>query len=154
MKTTVYLNKTAEELLKRAKEYDPDYSVSIAAEEGLKQFVEKKNIQFTGMKEEIAKKGTYSSEEFYGSQARFNGRKLAHERIAMVGQDTYEYQTLYLTKKGKYLVQITTVDERDGEQVLDYYICHTLKELQGKASPILLTKAGKTPGEFLPDLDI
>jgi len=154
MKTTVYLNKTAEELLKRAKEYDPDYSVSNAIEEGLSQFVEKMNIQFTGMEEQIATKGTSSHGEFYGAKAKFIGKKLAQVRIGEIGPDSDEYQTLYLTKKGKYLVQIITEDSRDGDQVYEYHICHTLKELQGIASPLLLTKAGNTEGELLEDLDI
>lgn len=154
MKTTVYLNKTAEELLKRAKEYDPDYSVSNAIEEGLKQFVDKMNAQFTGMSEQIAVKGSETSEGFYGTKAKFIGKKLAHAEIKQVGPEAYEYQTVFLTKKGKYLVQYSTENVSVSEFVYDYEVCHSVKELQEKASPTVLSKAGKTEGELLEDLDI
>ena len=154
MKSSVYLNKTAEELFQRAKEYDPEYSLSMAVEEGLTQFVEKMNIQFTGMEEQIATLGSMDCGDFYGTKAKFIGKKLAHERIGEVEPDIDEYQTVYLTKKGKYLVQYAFQNATAGEIEYKYEICHSVKELQEKASPILLTKAGKTAGELLPDLDI
>lgn len=154
MKTTVYLNKDTEELFQRAKEYDPDYSISNAVEEGLRQFVDRMNIQYTGMSEQIASKGTKTPDGFYGSKAKFVGKNLASIQTRQVGLQSYEYQDLFLTKKGKYLIQKTIEDSSIGEQVLDYIVCHSMKELQKEASPLILTLAGNTAGELLEDLDI
>lgn len=154
VKTTIYLNQPSEERYKKIKAINPSYSLSEAAEEGLKLEEVKLDTQLTGMCEQVATKGSESSQGFYGAKAKFVGRKLAHEQINQVGPEAYEYQTLYLTKKGKYLIQYSKEDLSAGEFVYDYEICHSVKELQVKASPILLTKAGNTAGELLEDLDI
>lgn len=154
MKTTVYLNKTAEDLFQRAKEFNPDYSISNAVEEGLRVFVDKMNIQYTGMDEQIATTGSNSSEGFFGNKVKFVGKKLASTNTNQVDPEIKETQTLYLTKKGKYLIQADVIDLRDGESKHMYEICHTVKELQEKASPVLLVKAGNTAGELLEELDI
>jgi hypothetical protein len=154
VKTTIYLNQPSEERYKKIKAINPSYSLSEAAEEGLKLEEVKLDTQLTGMEEQIATKGTHLRGDFYGTKAKFIGIKLAHERTGEVGPDRYEYQTLYLTKKGKYLLQISTEDARDGEIVQDYKVCNSIAELQKVASPVLLTKAGTTEGELLPDLDI
>lgn len=154
MKTTIYLNQPSEERYKKIKAINPNYSLSEAAEEGLKLEETKLDTQLTGMAEQVATKGSESSMGFFGAKAKFVGRKLAQEQIKQVGPDAYEYQILYLTKKGKYLIQFSTEDTAVGEFVSDYVICHSIKELQEKASPILLTKAGSTAGELLEDLDI
>jgi hypothetical protein len=154
VKTTVYLNQPTEERFKKIKASNPDYSLSEAVELGLKVEEERISTQLTGMEEQIAKKGTDDRGDFYGTKAKFVGRKLAQEQVGQVGDETYVWQTIYLTKKGKYLLQEATVDERDGETVYGYEVCNTIKELQEKASAVVLSKAGRTEGEFLPDLDI
>lgn len=154
MKTTVYLNKVAEELLQRAKEYDPDYSVSNAIEEGLKHFVERMEKRFTGMSEKIATQGTLSHGEFCGSKSKFIGKQLASMDLGESGFAKTRVGTLYLTKKGKYLYQYVDQDERDGEQKYDYEICHSFKELNEKVPAVLREKAGSTAGELLDELDI
>lgn len=154
MKTTVYLNQATEERFKKIKTSNPDYSLSEAVEVGLKFEEERINTQLTGMSEQIATNGTDDHGEFYGTKAKFMGVKLAHVRVRQSGPESYEYETLYLTKKGKYLIQYATEKDDVGEIVWRYEICPTVKELQQKASPTLLTQAGRTEGEFLEDLDI
>lgn len=154
MKTTVYLNKDTEELLKRAKEYDPDYSVSNAVEDGLRYFVDKMNNQYTGMSEQIAIKGNECPEGFFGSKAKFVGKKLADVETGQVGQYEYERQALFLTKKGKYLIQKKIQTTGFHQIKYDYIVCNTIKDLQDEAEAVLLTAAGKTAGELLEDLDI
>lgn len=154
MKTTVYLNQPTEERFKWIKANNPEYSLSEAVEVGLKFEEERLSAQLTGMKEQIAINGTDDRGEFYGTKAKFMGARLAHVRVRQIGPETYENETLYLTKKGKYLIQFATEKEDEGETVWSYEICPTVKELQGKASPVLLTQAGRTEGEFLEDLDI
>jgi len=154
VKTSVYLNEAAEERFKKIKAINPSYNVSEAADAGLKLEEARIDTQLTGMEEQIAINGTDARGEFYGTKAKFVGRKLAHEQVRQVGIESYEYEILYLTKKGKYLLQFITEDQSDGEQVFTYKICNSLKELQAIASPVVLTKAGSTECEFLEELDI
>lgn len=154
MKTTVYLNEAAEERLKKIKAINPSYTVSEAADAGLKLEEAKVDAQLTGITEQIAFRGSSIMGEFIGTKAKFFGRELATVRTSQTGPDTYEYQKLYITKKNQYLIQFDEHDEHYYEQKLDYEICPTVKELQQKASPTLLTSAGRTKGEFLEDLDI
>ncbi|BBA71035.1 hypothetical protein [Geobacter sulfurreducens] len=155
MKTTVYLNKNAEEYYRRAKEYDPDYSLSDATSEGLKQFVEKMDAQFRGMTEICILDGTEDrlSTLIYGRMVKFIGKKLSSYTVE-IGQSKYQYENLYLTKKGKYLYQAGEDIEDTGELTSRFVVCHTLKELREKASPSLLMQAGNSVGEFLEELDV
>lgn len=154
MKTSVYLNKAAEERYKKIKAIEPDYSLTMATDAGLKVKIEQMNAQLTDMTEQIAWKGNQVREGYFGTKVKFFGKKLASVETNQVGPESYEYQTLYLTKKGNYLVQITIEDKSVGDYEYDYEVCYSIKELQEKASPILLTKAGKTPGELLEEIDI
>jgi hypothetical protein len=154
MKTTVYLNEAAEERFKKIKAVNPNYSLSEATDAGLRLEETKVDTQLSGMEEQIAVKGNSNQGAFYGTKAKFVGRKLARVQIGPVGVDAYDYQTLYFTKKGKYLIQFTTENDIIGDYEYTYVICNTIEELQQEASAKLLTEAGTTAGEFLEDLDI
>jgi hypothetical protein len=155
VKTTVYLNKVAEELYRRAKEYNPDYSLSDATQEGLKQFVEKMDAHFKGMTEIPILEGTEDrfNKVIFGRMVKFIGKKLSHTELE-IRDDVYEYENLFLTKKGKYLLQYGINDEQSGELTSKFEVCHSLKELREKASSELLMRAGETAGEFLEELDV
>ena len=154
MKTTVYLNEAAEERFKKIKAINPTYSLSEATDAGLKLEEAKVDTQLTGMVDQIAKKGDMFNGDFYGTKAKFIGRVLADTPTGQVGSDEVEHQTLYITKKGQYLIQKTVCCTVSGNEKYEYEVCPTVQDLQQKASPNLLTKAGKTEGELLEDLDI
>jgi hypothetical protein len=155
MKTTVYLNKDTEELYRRAKEIEPNYSISDAVKEGIKLFVNSMEAKYSGMQEIILFEGTeYRAEgEEVGKRVKFVGKVLGSIETRRVGEFEAEFQKLFLTRKGKYILE-TFYEDTDGTRTSSFEICHTLEELREKADPYLLMNAGETKGELLEELDV
>lgn len=154
-KTTIYLNKEAEENFRRAKEYDEGYSLSNATADGLKAFVMSMDIKTKGMNEIIILDGEedHVSGQTFGRRVKFIGKKLSAVGWD-VGPNTDEQRVLYYTRKGKYIVQFV---ERDGDGVRrsTFKKYEALKELHSAGlPPALLAQAETVPGELCEELDV
>src|SRR6185369_3598261 len=105
-KTTIYLNKEAEEYARRAKEYDDGYTASNAVSDGFKAYVDKMDMKTKGMSDIIVLEGEedLSSDNTFGRRVKFVGKLLsAIERDT--GMAEPEIIRLYYTRKGRYLVE-------------------------------------------------
>lgn len=153
-KTTVYLNKDVEDALRRAKEYDPDYTASIAAAEGVRAFVAKMDIQTKGMCEVIILDGELDKPtgDTFGRRVKFVGKKLSSYSVE-TGMDKSMVYTLFYTRKGNYVVQIA---EDDVDYVKSKFVkFDSLKDLRAAGYPPNLLKNAETvPGELCEELDI
>ena len=153
-KTTIYLNKDAEENYRKAKEYDEAYSLSNATTEGLKAYVDMMDKQAKGMKDYIVLDGEedQSIGHTFGRRVKFVGKQLS-SIVRDIGANETEELTLYYTRKGKYLV--ATI-QQDGPVSKSWFkIYESLKDLHvAGLPPNLLAQAESVPGELCEELDI
>ncbi len=152
---SVYIPEKQEELLKQAMEYGGD-STSGVIIKALEIYVSHMEDRYKGIEEKIILDGTidHRTGEIFGRKVKFYGKELASIRTREVGPEAVEHQTLYLTKKGKYILETTIFDKSAGEESTTFEVCHSLDDLRQKANADLLVKAGKTAGEFLEELDV
>lgn len=153
-KTTVYLNKDVEDALRRAKEYDPDYTASIAVAEGVRAFVAKMDLKTKGMSDVIILDGESdrSTGDTFGRRIKFVGKKLSSWSVE-TGMATSTDYTLYYTRKGNYVVKI---EEDDVDYVKSKFVkFDSLKDLHAAGyPPNLLANAETVQGELCEELDI
>ena len=105
-KTTIYLNKEAEEIYQVAKEYAGD-NLSAVIVQGLKLYVDKMDTMTKGMEEVIIFDGIKNLVDMIsrGKNLKFIGIKLAETPATDLYGDSELYVfRLYLTRKGKFLV--------------------------------------------------
>ena len=153
-KTTVYLNKEAEEYASRAKEYDDGYTASNAVSDGFRAYVDKMDKQTKGMKDVIVLDGEEDQSDgtTFGRRVKFVGKLLSSiER--QIGVTETEELVLFYTRKGKYLVATIQQDGPVSKSWFNVY--ESLKELRAAGlPPNLLAKAESVPGELCEELDI
>jgi hypothetical protein len=145
-KTTIYLNKEAEVIYQKAKEYAGD-NLSAVIVQGLKLYVEKMEMMTKGMQEIIIFVGkNYLMDQMaQGKNMKFIGMKLASETTQDIyGERVVQIHTLYLTRKGKFLMDSTTVDEKEYTETSNYKIYETFSDVMAAGYPYkLLDEARK-----------
>lgn len=153
-KTTVYLNKEAEEYAKRAKEYDENYTASNAVSDGFKAYVHKMDIKTKGMIDYIVLDGEEDQSDgtTFGRRVKFVGKRLS-SIVINIGRDETQELILFYTRKGKYLVAIIKQDGPVSKSWFNVY--ESLKDLHAAGlPPNLLSKAESVPGDLCEELDI
>jgi len=133
-KTTIYLNKDAQATYDKAKEYAGDNLSSIIAQ-GLKFYVDKMDAQAKGMEDQVIFKGVRYGEDdmMQGKNIKFVGRLLSRE--TEVKGDTEKKYTLFLTRKGQFLVHTFSLDMTNAEATSDYIIYPSYAEVLAVGLP-------------------
>lgn len=141
-KTTIYLNKEAEEIYKVAKEYAGD-NLSAVIVQGLKLYVEKMDTMTKGMEEVIIFEGTRYLENgaSQGKNLKFIGLRLAGVCVnEFYDNGTKDVFELYLTRKGKFLVSVSSTDGAEIIEKCFYDVHNTFSEVSAKGYPEFLIK--------------
>ncbi|MBT0652907.1 hypothetical protein [Geomobilimonas luticola] len=157
-KTTIYLNKEAEEIYRQAKEYAGD-NLSAVIVQGLKLYVEKMDMMAKGMTEQVIFDGKRFMHEdiCQGKNLKFIGMKLAEGSTEYGHGDEYCHCfTLYLTRKGKFLVASSNVDQKSYIENFFYKVFDTFTEVMaaGYPSSMLEEARMKMPEVACEELDV
>lgn len=156
-KTTIYLNKEAQATYDKAKEYAGDNLSSIIAQ-GLTFYVNKMDAQAKGMEDQIIFEGEHFGDDDMrqGKNIKFVGRKLATGKVGQGDGELETIYTLYLTRKGKFLVHIYSLDMVAMVARFTYKIYETYAEVLAAGLPSkMLDEARKQmPDVACEELDI
>lgn len=157
-KTTIYLNKEAEEIYRTAKEYAGD-NLSAVIVQGLKLYVEKMDMMTKRMEEIILFIGeTDLMEQFTkGKNIKFTGMHLAKETAPDIYGDglTCTY-TIFLTRKGNFLIYKDVINQKEYIQTDSYKVFEKFSDVMEAGYPYkLLDEARqKIPEVACEELDI
>lgn len=154
-KTTIYLNKDAQATYDKAKEYAGDNLSSIIAQ-GLTFYVNKMDAQAKGMEDHIIFEGEHFGDDDLkqGKNIKFVGRKLATGKME---QSNTEYTfTLYLSRKGKFLVHTYSLDTAAMVARFTYKIHETYADVLAAGLPgkMLDEARNQMPNVACEELDI
>lgn len=134
-KTTIYLNKEAQAVFDKAKEYAGDNLSSIIAQ-GLKFYVDKMDAQSKGMVDLIIFEGSRyigGDDMKRGKNIKFVGRELATANVEDDGNE--DTLTLYLTRKGKFLLHKASLNKLGTDATYSYKIYETYADLLADGLP-------------------
>lgn len=155
-KTTIYLNKEAQAVFDKAKEYAGDNLSSIIAQ-GLAYYVEKMEMVTRGMSEKIIFDGTeeLSTGVHQGKNIKFVGLELS------TGSTEYDdmhkdYLALYLTKKGKFLLKYCSENLDNNTRKHGYKVFESFSEVMQDRLPANMIEDAmkKMPEVTCEELDV
>lgn len=157
-KTTIYLNKEAEEIHKLAKEYAGD-NLSAVIVQGLKLYVEKMECQSKGMEDVVIFDGKYFElgDIYQGKNLKFIGRLISQGSTDYGHGDEHLHSfKLYLTRKGKFLMYGIGFNKNECAEVHFHKIFNTFSEVMGAGYPAsMLDEARRSmPDVACEELDI
>lgn len=155
-KKNFYLSEGDIKIYERAKEYAGE-SLSAVIVDGLKQFVQKKEDDATGMQEISLLIGR---ENFYAQEAHFEGIKFTGKKIVNITYDGYQDTkkasfSVYFTRKGKVLVYEEYIRD-DGEVNSRYELFNSVNEFMsaGYPSDLICSALKNMPQKHFKELDI
>jgi len=157
-KTTIYLNKEAELIYQRAREYAGD-NLSAVIVQGLKLYVEKMDITTKGMQEVIIFEGKYlmAQQVAQGKNLKFIGLKLAEGKSQDIHYEgCYYIYEIYLTKKGKFLVHSTTTNPKEFLETSSHKVFDSYSEVMNAGYPYEMLEEArkKIPEIACEELDV
>ncbi len=157
-KTTIYLNKESEEIYKKAKEYAAG-NLSHVIVQSLKLYVDKMETTEKGMKEVVIFVGKYfpDGDISQGKNLKFIGRLIAEGSTDYGQGDQYTRKYfLYLTRKGKFLVEGAYFSREELAEITYYKVYDTFLEIMqaGYPAEMLEEARKKMPEVACEELDV